>query len=390
MQSGPSSRRSFGRGQGFSRSQNLIHHMPVDFQEVHEMTESAWREREMFRSNVLRIRGLEHSLTYYPQLVSPEFWDHRPNRPQQTATQLRPAFNTAPDEIPSRRAIWFPYRGVLSIKLSHLIHHSKLASWLNSFNQLHVQTPGYKLLKIQSPVIPTLDDEQGDTEAMYMRFDDDAFTLALAFLAQASYSHPYTTLNPLEFVRAMAYFQPHSLPIEIMVAMLHRSNVAQWSNFYVLARTFFPKDRRLIMVLKNYNLWHVRISIERLRELGTCPNVLLQAARDYHALFRRYVNRVQPGRCIVCEADIDCDALLSPLRLGQFYMTSAVHTLRTSTAGCPFHRTTTHAAFVGNTTSRAIGASSLCPRFHPQEFLAPMPVGLHRIGPELPFHGWLL
>ena len=154
-----------------------------------------------------------------------------------------------------------------------------------------------------------------------MRFHDDTFTLALAFLAQASYSHPYTTLNPLEFLRAMAYFQPHSLPIEIMVAMLRRSHVAQWSNFYVLARTLFPKDRRLITVLENYNLWHVRISIERLRDLGTCPNVLLQAARDHHALFRRYVNRVQPGRCIVCEADIDRDALLSPLRLGQFYMT---------------------------------------------------------------------
>ena len=144
-----------------------------------------------------------------PQLVSPEFWDHKPNRPQQTATQLRPTFNTAPDQIPSRRAIWFPHRGAIGIKLSHLIHHSKLASWLNSFDQLYVQTPGYKLLKIQSPVIPTLNDEQGDTEAMYMRFDDDAFSLALAFLGQASYSHPYTTLNPLEFLRVMAYLHPY-------------------------------------------------------------------------------------------------------------------------------------------------------------------------------------
>ena len=80
-----------------------------------------------------------------------------------------------------------------------------------------------------------------------------------------------------------------------MVVMLRRSNVAQWSNFYVLARTFFPKDRRLITVLENYNIWHVRMSIERLRELGMCPNVLLQVSRDYHALFRRYVNRVQAG-----------------------------------------------------------------------------------------------
>ena len=155
-----------------------------------------------------------------------------------------------------------------------------------------------------------------------MAFDENAFTLALAFLGQANSFHPYANLDPLQFLRALAYLQPYSIPIEIMVTMLHHSNVRQWAKFYVLARTFFPKDHRLITVLENYNLWHVRLRLENLRTLWVHPTKLFLASRATHRVYSRYARGIQHGRCIICEADIARADLLSPTNLRNIYMTA--------------------------------------------------------------------
>ena len=44
--------------------------------------------------------------------------------------------------------------------------------------------------RFQSLVIPNIAHEQGESGALYMKFDEHAFTLALAFLGQANYPHP--------------------------------------------------------------------------------------------------------------------------------------------------------------------------------------------------------
>ena len=183
-----------------------------------------------------------------------------------------------------------------------------------------------------------------------MAFDENAFILALAFLGQANYFHPYATLDPLQFLRALAYLRPYSLPIEIMVAMLHRSNVRQWAKFYVLARTFFLKDYRLIAVLKNYNLWHVRLPMDSIRTLWVRPTKLFLASRAAHRVYSRHTRSIRHDRCIVCEADIARADLLSPTNLRNH----VVHTMHILTVGFQFPRRTIHAASAANGITLAI------------------------------------
>ena len=159
-----------------------------------------------------------HSPTILSQC--PVLWDYKADRHQQPANPYRQPLNTAPDEPPPMRAIWFPKHGALCMKLSHIISNSQFASWLNSFDQLYLQTPGYKLLNIKSLVITTTTHEQGQSDTLYMNYDQDTFTLALAILGQANYFHPYTTLDPLQFLRAIAHLQPYIFPIEIMVSLM--------------------------------------------------------------------------------------------------------------------------------------------------------------------------
>ena len=115
-------------------------HVPEDLQHAYTMVNFAIH---VLWSNMLRIRELELSITYYPQLAQPDFWDYKPDRPHQPATPQRQTFYMAPDEIQSMTAIWFPEHGALGMKLSHLIHHSKFVLWLSSFRQLYIQTLGY-------------------------------------------------------------------------------------------------------------------------------------------------------------------------------------------------------------------------------------------------------
>ena len=144
-------------------------------------------------------------------------------------------------------------------------------------------------------------------------------------MAQAPYTFPYTTMDPLQFVRPMACLQPYMFPIDIMVAMLRSIPVRTWAKLYVLTCTFFTRETTLITLLENYNLWHVRIPMTWLRSIWIHANTFQNVARSAHRLYLHSANRIQQGRCIVCELQIPLAYLRSPTCFRNFYITPCCH-----------------------------------------------------------------
>ena len=149
--------------------------------------------------------------------------------------------------------------------------------------------------------------------------------MALTFLAQASYTFPYTTMDPLQFVRAMAYLQSYTFSIDIMLAMLRSVPVRTWAKLYVLTRTFFPRETTLITLLENCNLWHVCIPMTRLRSIWMHAHTFQNVARSAHRLYLHAANRIHQGRCIICELQIPLADLHSPTCFRNFYITPWCH-----------------------------------------------------------------
>ena len=303
-----------------SRSTEL-QDMPDDFQNAYATAISSQCDCDALQSYSLTF---QRSCTFwrpYPQLVDPAFWSYSADAPQQPSIPQVDTFSDPLQNHLSSAATWYDDTQIFTFDLHHLLRNSRLAVWLNGFGQLCTVHQGLKSLNIHSPVLLITGQERGQAEALYMNFDQNAFTMALTYLAQAHHTYPYTTMDPLQFVRAMAYFQPYAFPIDVMVAILHHAPVRTWAKLYVLARTFFARDTMLITLLENYNLWHVRIPMTRLCSAWRHANRFQNVARGAQRLYRRAAARIQQGRCIICELDIPLADLRSPTRLRNFYVT---------------------------------------------------------------------
>ena len=154
-----------------------------------------------------------------------------------------------------------------------------------------------------------------------MHFDHNAFTMALTFLAQAHYTFPYTTMDPLQFLRAMVYLQPYTFPIDIMVAMLRSVPVRT----LCFDPHIFPTRNDTHYATRNYNLWHVRIPMTWLRSVWMHAHTFQNVARSAHRLYLHAANRIHQGRCIICELQIPLRDLRSPTCFRNFYITPCCH-----------------------------------------------------------------
>ena len=123
-----------------------------------------------------------------------------------------------------------------------------------------------------------------------MGFTHQAFRFALAFLGQANHKFNHTSFDPLDFMRALIYFQPYTFPSETLVAILLAVNARTWAKIYILARTFFPQDRTMINILENYNLWQVRMPRHRFITGWKNFHSFCAIARDAHRLYRHYAS----------------------------------------------------------------------------------------------------
>ena len=302
-----------------------VQDMPEDFQTAYATARSPHQNHDALQQLPHRFQQCRTFRRPYPQLIDPAFWNYNPQAtPQPSIPQPNRFIDPLQCPLHST-ATWHNDTQVFTINLHHLLHNSRLAVWLHSFGQLYNIQQGSISLNICSPILDLPNLAQGQAEMLYMHFDHNAFTMALTFLAQAHYTFPYTTMDPLQFLRALVYLQPYTFPIDIMVAMLRSVPVRTWAKLYVLTRTFFPRQTTLITLLENYNLWHVRIPMTRLRSVWMHAHTFQNVARSAHRLYLHATNRIHQGRCIICEFHIPIQELRSPTCFRNFYITPCCH-----------------------------------------------------------------
>ena len=195
-----------------------------------------------------------HSSTPIPQYQCSNPTEH--SQPQFNEWWVQHA-QVSESPIGTDQALIIVQNQTYPISVQSMIQRSGLAQWLHDLNQLLLPRGSLNFINIQSPVGDFEIPQSARHESFFMHISSSAFETALCYLGGIPELLNVTESNPVDLLRAFAYFQCPKFPETYFVRFLPILDTSTWAKFTFVHSFFMPDDTAIQIHLHNFNLWHV-------------------------------------------------------------------------------------------------------------------------------------